>query len=194
LVYVRECVCGIMEIVKFEGVKGVIMDIIPQIIGLLAVVFFLLSYQQKKRNNIIILNTISRCLYILQYLLLGAFSGAVLDILGAISSILAGKKHTKVIKKYSKEIFLFTNACIIAVGGSIAFLNKSWLDLLPLVGVLLHTSAFWISNEKIIRWVSLLGSPFWFIYNLLSLAYGSATGDVLTMCSIIIAMIRHRNK
>jgi len=194
LVYVRECVCGIMEIVKFEGVKGVIMDIIPQIVGLLAVVFFLLSYQQKKRNNIIILNTISRCLYILQYLLLGAFSGAVLDILGAISSILAGKKHTKVIKKYSKEIFLFTNACIIAVGGSIAFLNKSWLDLLPLVGVLLHTSAFWISNEKIIRWVSLLGSPFWFIYNLLSLAYGSATGDVLTMCSIIIAMIRHRNK
>ena len=194
MVYVRECVCGIMEIVKFEGVKGVIMDIIPQIVGLLAVVFFLLSYQQKKRNNIIILNTISRCLYILQYLLLGAFSGAVLDILGAISSILAGKKHTKVIKKYSKEIFLFTNACIIAVGGSIAFLNKSWLDLLPLVGVLLHTSAFWISNEKIIRWVSLLGSPFWFIYNLLSLAYGSATGDVLTMCSIIIAMIRHRNK
>jgi len=31
------------------------------------------------------------------------------------------------------------------------------------------------------------------VYNLLSRAYGSAIGDILTMCSIIIAMIRHRN-
>ena len=63
-----------------------------------------------------------------------------------------------------------------------------------LTGVLLHTSAFWINSEKIIRRISLLGSPFWFIYNFFSRAYGSAVGDILTMCSIIIAMIRHRNE
>ncbi len=169
------------------------MDIIPQIIGLLAVATFLLSYQQKKRNNIIILNTISRCLYILQYLLLGAFSGAVLDILGTISSIIAGKKHNSFIKKHTKVVFITINICILIVGGIIALINKSLLDLLPIVGVLLHTSAFWISNEKIIRRVSLLGSPFWFVYNFSSRAYGSAIGDVLTMCSIIIAMIRYKN-
>ena len=66
-------------------------DIIPQIIGLLAVATFLLSYQQKKRNNIILFNVISRCLYILQYVLLGAFAGAALDILGAVSSVIASK-------------------------------------------------------------------------------------------------------
>ena len=69
------------------------MQITPQIIGGLAVAAFLFSYQQKKRNNIILFNTVSRCLYILQYLLLGAFSGAVLDVMGAISSVAAGKKH-----------------------------------------------------------------------------------------------------
>lgn len=66
------------------------MDFIPQIVGLLAVATFLLSYQERDRKNIILLNTISRCLYILQYLLLGAFSGVVLDILGAISSEVFG--------------------------------------------------------------------------------------------------------
>lgn len=169
------------------------MDLLAQIIGLTAVSTFLLSYQQKKRNNIIILNTISRCLYILQYLLLGAFSGAVLDILGAISSVVAGKKHTGFIKKHTKMVLISINLCIIIAGGVIAIYNQSWIDLFSLTGVLLHTSAFWLSSEKIIRRVSLLGSPFWFVYNLLSSAYGSAIGDILTMCSIIIAMIRHKN-
>ncbi len=168
--------------------------IIPQIIGLLAVATFLLSYQQKKRSNIIAFNVISRCLYILQYLLLGAFAGAVLDILGAISSVIASKKHTPFIKKHTTAILITINACIIIAGGIIAFANRSWLDLFSIAGVLLHTSAFWINDEKIIRRVSLLGSPFWFVYNFLSRAYGSAVGDILTICSIVIAMIRHRNQ
>ncbi len=169
------------------------MKIISQIIGLIAVAIFLLSYQQKKRKNIIILNTISRCLYILQYILLGAFSGAVLDILGAFSSVIAGKKHTEFIKKHTTTLLIIVNITIVISGGIIALINRNPLDLLPIVGVLLHTSAFWINNEKNIRRVSLLGSPFWFVYNFLSEAYGSAIGDVLSMLSIVIAMIKYRN-
>ena len=169
------------------------MKLLPQIIGLLAVAMFLLSYQQKKRTNIILFNVISRCLYILQYLLLGAFAGAVLDILGALSSVVAGKKHTPFIQKHTRAILLAVNACIVLAGVGIAIANRSWLDLFSLAGVLLHTSAFWISDEKTIRRVSLLGSPFWFVYNFLSRAYGSAIGDILTICSILIAMFRHRD-
>ncbi len=169
------------------------MDLIPQIVGLLAVATFLLSYQQKKRNHIILLNTVSRCLYILQYILLGAFSGAVLDVMGAISSVIAGRKHKGFVARHTKAVMLSVNTCIIATGLSIAVTNKSWLDLFSLAGVLLHTSAFWINNEKIIRRVSLLGSPFWFVYNFSSRAYGSAIGDILTICSILTAMIRYRN-
>ena len=170
------------------------MEIVPQIIGLLAVATFLLSYQQKKRSNIIFLNVVSRCLYILQYLLLGAFAGAALDILGAVASVVAGKKHTPFIKRHTKAAILFMDACIVAVGGAIALINRSWIDVFSILGVLLHTSAFWLNDEKIIRRVSLLGSPFWFAYNFLSRAYGSAAGDVLTIVSILIAMVRHREK
>ena len=82
---------------------------------------------------------------------------------------------------------------MILAGGMIALLNKSFLDLFSLTGVLLHTTAFWINDEKIIRRISLLGSPFWFIYNFCSHAYGSALGDILTICSILIAMRRYRH-
>ena len=82
------------------------------------------------------------------------------------------------------------DALIVAVG---LLLYESPLSLLPIAGVLLHTTAFWISDEKMIRFVSLLGSPFWFVYNFASRAYGSAVGDLLTMVSIVTAMIKYRN-
>lgn len=170
------------------------MKIIPQIIGFAAVTLFLLSYQQKKRSNIILMNVISRILYILQYLLLGAYAGAVLDVLGAVASVAASEKDEGFVKKHLKLFIIGINALIIAAGVTIAFMNKSWLDLFSLTGVLLHTGAFWLSSEKIIRRISLAGSPFWFVYNLLSQAYGSAVGDLLTMWSILFAMYRHREK
>ena len=168
------------------------MKLIPQIIGILAVATFLLSYQQKQRKNIILTNVISRCLYILQYILLGAYAGAVLDVLGAVSSVVAGKKHTPWIYRYRRMILIGMNLCILFAGGTIAFLNKSWLDLFSIAGVLLHTNAFWLNDERKIRWVSLMGSPCWFVYNYTSRAYGSAVGDVLTMGSIVIAMVKYR--
>jgi hypothetical protein len=80
---------------------------------------------------------------------------------------------------------------IITVG---LLLYENPFSLLPILGVLLHTGAFWIENERIIRRVSLLGSPFWLIYNLYCHAYGSAIGDILTMVSILLAMYRYRHR
>lgn len=165
--------------------------IIPQIIGILAVAMFLLSYQQKKRVGIIVFNSVSRVLYILQYFLLGAFSGAVLDILGTIAVVIAAKKNSPWIKKHLKAVILLIDSVMVIIG---LFLCKSFYDLLPIAGILLHTGALWLNDERIIRRVSLIGSPFWFAYNLSSRAYGSAVGDLLTMGSIVIAMIRYRKK
>ena len=168
--------------------------IIPQIIGIIAVILFVLSYQLKKRRGIILCNVVSRCLYILQYVLLGAFSGAILDVLGVIASMIAEKKDKPFIKKHLRAVIIAIDAVMVIAGVIICIINKSLLDLLPIAGVLLHTSAFWISDERKIRLVSLTGSPFWFVYNFTSRAYGSAAGDLFTMVSIVIAMIKYRKK
>lgn len=164
---------------------------IPQVLGILAVVTFLASYQQKKRQHIILLNVISRVLYILQYCLLGAFSGAVLDVLGAISSVIAQKKNTPFISRHKRAVWIAVNAATVAVG---LLLYEDVFSLLPIAGVLLHTGAFWLDDEKWIRRVSLAGSPFWFVYNFRSRAYGSAVGDALTVVSILVAMVRYRKQ
>ena len=168
--------------------------IIPQIIGIIAVILFVLSYQIKKRRGIILCNVVSRCLYILQYVLLGAFSGAILDVLGVVASVIAEKKDKPFIKKHLRAVIIAIDAVMVIAGVIICIINKSLLDLLPIAGVLLHTSAFWISDERKIRLVSLTGSPFWFVYNFASRAYGSAAGDLFTMVSIVIAMVKYRKK
>lgn len=162
---------------------------IPQLVGVLAVATFLLSYQQKTRRGIITLNVISRVLYITQYLLLGAFSGAALDILGAVSSVIAARKQSGFVSRYKYVILIAMDVAMVAVG---LLLWESIYSLFAILGILLHTTAFWIDDERVIRRISLLGSPFWFVYNFASRAYGSAVGDVLTMASIVIAMIRYR--
>ena len=164
------------------------MRLLAQIIGIVAVVAFLLSYQQKKRKNIIILNAISRVLYIIQYVMLGAFEGAVLDILGTVSSVAAQRKDKGFIARHTKLVFIAINLLMIAAG---LVLYKNIFSLFPVAGVLLHTMAFWINDEKTIRKVSFCGSPFWLAYNFASCAYGSALGDMLTMISIGVAMYRY---
>lgn len=167
------------------------MNWLAQAVGILAVVSFLLSYQQKKRKNIIIWNATSRVLYIVQYIMLGAFEGAVLDVLGTVSSVAAQNKEKSFIRKHIKTIVVVINLVIIAAG---LVLYENVFSLFPIAGVVLHTSAFWISDEKIIRRVSFLGSPFWLVYNIASYAYGSALGDLLTMVSIATAMYRYDRK
>ena len=63
------------------------MKQIAFVVGIAAVIIYLLGYQQKTRKKIIIFNATSRALYILQYILLGAFEGAAIDSFSAVSTI-----------------------------------------------------------------------------------------------------------
>ena len=164
------------------------MTKIAFIVGICAVCLYLLGYLQKKRKSIIILNLSSSILYIIQYVLLGAFEGALLDVCGSASSVLAQNKERGIIKNHFAAFLVGVNLAIIAVGLSM-YVNI--FSLFPIVGVLFHTSAFWMDNEKWIRRVSLIGCPFWLIYNFSSGAYGSCIGDILSMVSIGIAMMRY---
>ena len=164
------------------------MEKIAFAIGLLAVAFFVLSYLQKRRGVILATNLTSRVLYVVQYLLLGAFEGAVLDVLGAASGAVANADERELVKKNKRVIFIGINAIIIIAG---ALLYKNIFSLFPLVGILFQTDALWLKKEKYIRIVSMLGCPFWFTYNFVSGAYGSCIGDVLSFAALGVSLLRY---
>lgn len=164
---------------------------IAQAVGLFAIVVFLLSYQQKERKKIILWNATSRFLYILQYCLLLSFDGAVLDLLGIAVSVIAGRKDAGFVAKHKLLLFLLCNTAMI---GATLLLWEDIFSLFALFGVLFHTGAFWISDERIIRRLSLAGSPCWLVFNLTQKAYPSAVGDLLSCASILLAMWRYDRK
>lgn len=157
------------------------------ILGILAVAAFLLCFQFKKRKNIIIMNLVSRILYILQYILLGAFEGAVLDFTGFLLSFFAKYKEKEFFKKYFKVIIVVVNILLLAIG---LYMYENVFSLFAVAGIIFEVTALWLTKEKNIRILSLVAAPCWLLYNLANSAYGSAFGNVLAIISITIAMIR----
>ena len=164
------------------------MKLLANILGIFAVILFVFSYQLKSRRNIILFNAASRVLYIAQYILLGAFEGALLDTVAFFVSLLCQRRDKGFIKRHCLFVLILTNAVIFALG---MLTYKNVFSLLPIFGVIFETMAFWLRKERNIRIVSLLGAPFWLAYNLLSSAYGSCFGNVITLVSIAVAIVRY---
>jgi len=164
------------------------MKLAANILGLCAVAMFVLSYQLKSRRQIIFFNAASRLLYVAQYILLGAFEGALLDITAFFVSLLCRERDRGWVKEHFVLTVILSNAAIAALG---MLTYKNVFSLLPIFGVIFETLALWLKKERHIRVVSLLGAPFWLAYNLLSGAYGSAVGNVITLVSITAAILRY---
>ena len=170
------------------------MTVASQIIGFAAVGLYLLSYQLRKRKHIVWVTCISNALYVLQYILLGAFSGAVMDVMSTVSSFFAAKKTDKPFNRFPR-ILAWSNMLIIAVVGLVsAYLQREWIELLPIAGALFQTGGLWCDNEQTIRKLGLCSAPFWLVYNYISHAYGPALGSLIAIISIIVSLIRYRKK
>lgn len=170
------------------------LTVASQIIGFAAVGLYLLSYQLKKRKHIVWFTCISNALYVLQYILLGAFSGAVMDVMSTVSSFFAAKKTDKPFNRFPR-ILAWSNMIIIAVVGLVsAYLQREWIELLPIAGALFQTGGLWCDNEQTIRKLGLCSAPFWLVYNYISHAYGPALGSLIAIISIIVSLIRYRKK
>lgn len=164
------------------------MEIVANIIGVIAVALYMLSYQMKTRQSIMLCNATCRVFYILQYIILGAYSGAVLDVLGIAITYLASKKPFFEKKKILPLVIVLSNAAVL-VACLVSYQNI--FSIFSMLGVAFQINAFWPKAEKKIRLISLGGCPCWLIYNFTSHAYGSCIGDIITFVSILTAILRY---
>ena len=164
------------------------MNIPATAVGLLAVALFVFSYQLKERRGIIAANAASRVLYVVQYILLGAYEGALLDTAAFFVSLLCKGSDKGFVKKHFVLTVIAANLFLIGVG---MLTYQNIFSLLPIFGVVFETLALWLKRERNIRVASLLGAPFWLAYNLRCAAYGSVIGNVITLVSISVAILRY---
>ncbi len=163
--------------------------VIGQGIGVIALIFNVLSYQQKTHKKILLCQSLGGLLFTLHFLLIGAYTGAVLNLLGAVRSLIySNREKSWANKKIWPIIFLiaFTLSGILTWDGI--------FSLFPTVAMLLSTVVLWIENPKLNRVLSFPTSAFWLIYNISRKSYSGIATEIFISTSIIIGYIRHDMK
>ena len=161
------------------------MMLAAQIIGLIGLILSIVAFQFKKHKHIVLLKLSSELVFSIQYILLGARTGAVLDFISVIRNFLFYKFVKKNIST-TPVIVIF--GLFVVITGFVTF--DGFMSLLPIGSKLLTTVSYGMKNEKWLRVITLPSCILWIIYNLFVSSYAGTLTDGITLVSLLIAMYK----
>ena len=160
-----------------------------QMIGYAGVLGFILSYLQKTRKNIIFFTFLGRVFFVTHYILLGGYSGAVQNAIGGIASAISSQRGKKPFNSAASPVFIIL---LTVCGGILTFdAELGVISVLPVIAMIMQNSALWLKNQTHIRILTLIGIPFWLVYNFTKSSPPAMTSDVLSAISLISALLRY---
>lgn len=171
------------------------MEWIAQSIGIVAMCFNVLSFQFKNKQTILACQLIGGALFAVNYFLLNAVTGGLLNTLGVIRAIVFLNRDS--LKKVLKPIiggfialFFVSYILTFTVFGKEPTVANFLLELLPVIGMTAVTFGFAGKDAKTVRVCGFINSPCWLIYNCLNFAIGAILCEVFSIVSLVSAFIR----
>ena len=165
------------------------MDFITAMLGYIAFLVGIISFQSNKHKHIVLLKAFTDICFGVQYILLGAYTGAATDLVGCVRNLIFAKEF----KKKSTQYII--TACFVGIMIGIGIVTWSgWLSLLAIAGKLCTTISFSIKNTKYLRLFTIPSGIMWIIYNAASGSVGGVLYEAMVIVSIIIAAYRYDRK
>lgn len=162
------------------------INIIAQIIGFAGAVTYFIVFQQKKRKNILSLSVVACLLFIIHFVMLKAYTGAVMNSLGAVRCVIYYYND----RKWGKSKLWL--AFFVAASSVLCILTwKDVFSVLPLTAMVLTSISFWMKKERNIRLLTLPTSPCWMIYNFHSGSVAGVITEIIVTSSLIISIIKY---
>ena len=87
-------------------------------------------------------------------------------------------------------VYVLCYGMTFTVFGTPATVRNLILEVLPLIGMVAITISFRLSDAKAIRKYALISSPCWLIYNIANFSIGAILCEILSLCSILVGMLR----
>lgn len=173
-----------------EFLKTIPGIILVQSIGFIAMALGSLSYQQKNRTGTLVFQGIASVFWMSQLFLLGAWTGAILNLINIFRGfLLAGKeKHKWIGSAYTLSCILL----IFAVAGIFSYYLDGPISLLPTIASFVQTFGLYSSDEKKLRIICMSGSFFWLTYNAIVFSIAGVLCEVLNVGSIFISFWRFK--
>ena len=134
--------------------------IISQIMAIVAATLVSVSFFVRKKSFILVFTLLGYSFYMVHYLLLRAYSGAIIAGLSISRGIqfYYDEKRGKKNNIFSLVVFLIA----LTAGGAATF--RKWPDILTIFAGINTTTALWQNNVCYYRWASAWGSLFWIAY------------------------------
>ena len=175
------------------------IELLAQAIGILAMLFNILSYQSKQQRWIIAMQLCGSSLFAVNFLLLGATVGGLLNILAAVRAIIflfKDKLKADRLPWFFGFVLLYIAIYILnfTLFGKEPTPHNLIIEILPVIGMTALSIGYRLKNASDVRRCGLVSSPAWLIYNLVTGSWGAIACEVLTLGSILIGMIRHDSK
>ena len=171
-------------------------EMIAQAVGIVAMVFNIVSYQGKKQHTVILLQLFGGTLFAINYLMLGAAVGSILNIVGAFRAIVFLFKDKLKTDRLPWLIAFVTSYIAVYIlnftvfGKDVTPMNLL-VEILPVIGMVALTVAYRMKNASDVRKFGLISSPAWLTYNIVVGSWGAILCEIFTLCSILIGMFRH---
>ena len=156
--------------------------IIGNIIALIASIIMVYSGFLKQKKTILYTQTIQIGLSVLSNIVLGGITGAIINALSCVRNILCYKDKLDL---KAKIILIF-----LATTLSLMFNNLGIIGLLPVISTI--TYILLMNTKDIIKfkWLIVLTTLMWFIYDLFIKSYTSAIFDFMNIVANIISIIQ----
>lgn len=159
-------------------------EIIANVIGVLAIALGFLSYQTKSRKGVLALQTLTTVTFTVHYLLLGAYSGMLMNVVGIARNIFYYNKDKKF---FSWRWWPVVFAVIAAALGILAW--EDWYSVFVVVGITINTVCMSLSAQNIRKSI-LVTSPMVLIYDVFAKSVSGAVYEAVAIVSAAIGIYR----
>ncbi len=169
---------------------------IAQILGIGGMLCNTLSYQCKKRTHILLTQSCGSVFFIVHFLLLGAISGCLLNIIGFFRATVSAAKDrfhlsSALLNGIFISLYLLSYVAVFTVFKKEPSLPHLIAELLPVAAMVISTIGFSAGSARSVRIFSAISSPLWLTYNAINLSIGGVCSELLSLSSAVLGFFRH---
>ena len=165
--------------------------IISQILGAIGIIVGLTVYAGKTRPQILACKFVSDAIWSANYLLVGGYTGSLLNAIGMVREVVFYHRGTKKWASNRFWLYLFAALALLSPIMEWAQLGKfSWLPLLPACGSTCSVFSLYSRRPRTMRILGIVTQLFWITYGIILSNVTSVLSSTMLIISAIIGMIR----
>lgn len=170
-------------------------DFVAQLFGLVGMGMNAYSLQRKTQRNIIVMQLFGAACFFVNMLMLGAYTGALLNFIAIFRAIVYSNKHRIkhqwLVCAGFTVLYLLSYAITFTVFKKPVTVPNLIVETLPAIAMFTTTISFSVKNIQTTRKLNFISSPLWLTYNCINFAIGGILCEIMMLISSAIAVVRH---